>query len=223
MIRLVLASGSPRRREILSALGLRFDVRRPDLDETLRPGEGAADAARRLAEEKAAAVEAAPDELVLAADTIVVLDGELLGKPSGPEGAAVMLERLAGRSHEVVTGLALRLGAETRSTTARTSVIFRPLDRREIAAYVGTGEPLDKAGAYGIQGFGSALVERIEGDFFNVMGLPVPALLALLRAGGFRYLYGELVPSGDESTSVRSEGADATDTMNAMHAAEENQ
>lgn len=197
MTRLILASGSPRRRDILTALGLAFEVRPPDVDETLRPGEGAAAAARRLAERKATAVEADPDALVLAADTIVVLDGELLGKPTGPNDAIAMLGRLAGRSHEVITGLALRLGAETRSVVARTNVIFRSLDHSEIAAYVATGEPLDKAGAYGIQGFGSALVERIEGDFFNVMGLPVPALLALLYDTGFRYLYGEIVPLGD--------------------------
>ncbi|MFW6090039.1 MAG: Maf family protein [Gemmatimonadota bacterium] len=197
MTRLVLASGSPRRRDILTALGLSFDMRPPDVDETLHAGEDAAAAARRLAERKATAVEAGPDELVVAADTIVVLDGELLGKPSGPDDAATMLGRLADRSHEVVTGLALRAGAETRSAAARTTVTFRALDRAEIAAYVATGEPLDKAGAYGIQGFGSALVERIEGDFFNVMGLPVPALLALLYDTGFRYLYGKIVPLGD--------------------------
>ena len=197
MTRLVLASGSPRRRDILAALGLAFDVCPPDVDETLHPGEDAAAAARRLAELKATAVEAEPGDLVLAADTIVVLDGELLGKPTGPGDAAAMLGRLAGRSHDVITGLALRLGAETRSAAALTTVTFRSLDRAEIAAYVATREPLDKAGAYGIQGFGSALVERIEGDFFNVMGLPVPALLSLLHDTGFRYLYGEIVPLGD--------------------------
>lgn len=208
MRRLVLASGSPRRREILTALGLGFDVRPPDVDETVRPGEGAVAAARRLAEHKASAVEAEPGDLVIAADTIVVLDGDLLGKPTGPNDAADMLGRLGGRSHEVITGLALRLGAETRSVAALTTVTFRPLDLAEIAAYVATGEPLDKAGAYGIQGFGSALVERIEGDFFNVMGLPVPALLALLYDAGFRYLYGEIVPLGDASASVRAQPAE---------------
>lgn len=206
MTPLVLASGSPRRRDILAALGLAFDVRPPDVDESLHPGEGAAAAARRLAELKATAVEAEPGDLVLAADTIVVLDGDLLGKPAGPGDAAAMLERLAGRSHEVITGLALRLGAETRSAAALTTVTFRSLDRAEIAAYVATREPLDKAGAYGIQGFGSALVERIEGDFFNVMGLPVPALLSLLRDTGFRYLYGEIVPLGD----VREQAAEGS-------------
>jgi septum formation protein len=211
MTRVVLASGSPRRRDILTALGLRFDVRPPDVNETLRPGEDALDAARRLAQEKAAAVEADADELVIAADTIVVLDGELLGKPSGPAEAALMLGRLAGRSHEVITGLALRIGGDVRSVTTRTSVTFRSLDRAEVAAYVATGEPLDKAGAYGIQGYGSALVERIDGDFFNVMGLPVPALLALLRAAGFRYLYGELVSPGDAATLVRENEVEAAE------------
>ncbi len=208
MTRLVLASGSPRRRDILTALGLAFDVRPPGVDETLRPGEGAAAAARRLAERKAEAVEAEPGELVIAGDTIVVLDGELLGKPTGPPDAAAMLGRLAGRSHEVITGLALRHGTETRSVAALTTVTFRALDPAEITAYVATGEPLDKAGAYGIQGYGSALVERIEGDFFNVMGLPVPALLALLHDTGFRYLYGEVVPLGDASASVRAQAAE---------------
>ena len=208
MRRLVLASGSPRRRDILTALGLAFDVRPPDVDETLRSGEGAASAARRLAEQKASAVASEPDQLVIAADTIVVLDGDLLGKPAGPAAAADMLGRLGGRSHEVITGLALHRGEQTRSVAALTTVTFRTLDRAEITAYVATGEPLDKAGAYGIQGFGSALVERIEGDFFNVMGLPVPAMLALLHDAGFRYLYGEIVPLGDASASVHAQPAE---------------
>ena len=192
--RLVLASGSPRRRDILTALGLAFDVRPPDVDDTLRAGESGVVAARRLAEEKAAAVEAGAGDLVLAADTIVVLDGELLGKPQDEAEAAAMLARLGGRDHTVVTGMALRRGEHVHSAAASTAVTFRGLDEEEIAAYVATGEPLDKAGAYGIQGFGSALVEHIEGDFFNVMGLPVPTFLDLLRAAGFRYLYGSIVP-----------------------------
>lgn len=205
--RLVLASGSPRRRDILTALGLAFDVRPPDVDETLLPGEGARGAARRLAQQKAAAIEAEAGELVIAADTIVALDGELLGKPTGPKDAAAILGRLAGRSHEVITGLAVRFGTETRSVAALTTVTFRALDPEEVAAYVATEEPLDKAGAYGIQGFGSALVERIEGDFYNVMGLPVPALLALLRTIGFRYLYGKIVPFGDDRARPAEESA----------------
>lgn len=193
MISLVLASGSPRRRTVLTALGLDFDVRPPDLTEELRVGESAADAARRLAEEKAGAVGAAADELVLAADTIVALDGVLLGKPDHPDEAAEMLARLAGRAHTVVTGIALRRADDRWSTVARTEVTFRPLDGAEIESYVATGEPLDKAGAYGIQGYGAALVERIDGDFYNVMGLPIPALLELLGEAGCRYEYGVIV------------------------------
>jgi septum formation protein len=211
VIRLVLASGSPRRREILDALGLAFDVRPPDTDETLRPGEAAVAAAVRLATEKAEAVPAAGGELVLAADTIVVLGEEILGKPADEADAARMLGRLSGRAHRVVTGIALRSEGRTHSSFATTGVRFRELDADDIAAYVATGEPLDKAGAYGIQGYGAALVEGIEGDFFNVMGLPVPALLGLLRTAGYRYLYGELVAlpgaaAGGEGSDERGPG-----------------
>ncbi len=202
MIPLVLASGSPRRRTVLATLGLDFDVRPPDLAEELRVGESAAEAARRLAEEKAWAVEAATEELVLAADTIVALEGRLLGKPAHAEEAAEMLAELAGRRHTVVTGVALRRAGDRWSTVARTDVIFRPLQGAEIDSYVATGEPLDKAGAYGIQGYGAALVERIEGDFYNVMGLPIPALLELLGMAGCRYEYGAIVPA-DGSVSAR--------------------
>ncbi len=193
MVRLVLASGSPRRREVLAALGLTFTVRRPDLEEVLVPGESARSTVCRLAEEKAACVSAEPGELVLAADTVVVLDDELLGKPTDKSAAVEMLMRLCGRSHDVFTGLALREQGRTVSAATRTEVTFRPFDRSECEAYVATGEPLDKAGAYGIQGFGSALVERIDGDFFNVMGLPVPTLLDLFTSIGYRYAYGQIV------------------------------
>jgi septum formation protein len=206
MIRLVLASGSPRRREILDALGLAFDVRPPDTDETLRPGEEAVHAAVRLATEKAEAVRLADGELVLAADTIVVLGEEILGKPVDEADAARMLERLSGRSHQVVTGIAVRSAGCTRGSFAKTGVMFRELAADDIAAYVATGEPLDKAGAYGIQGYGAALVEGIEGDFFNVMGLPVPALLDLLRTAGYRYLYGELVALPDAAPGAGGSG-----------------
>lgn len=175
---------------VLAALGLDFDVRPPDLPEELRVGESAESAARRLAEEKAEAVDAEETELVLAADTIVALDGRLLGKPADAPEAAEMLAALAGRPHTVVTGIALRHADGRWSSVARTDVVFRPLERAEIESYVATGEPLDKAGAYGIQGYGAALVERIEGDFYNVMGLPIPALLELLATAGARYEYG---------------------------------
>ena len=197
MIPLVLASGSPRRRTVLAALGLEFDVRPPDLEEELRLGESAASAARRLAEEKAEAVDAEGTELILAADTIVSLDGRLLGKPADAREAVEMLGTLSGRAHTVVTGIALRHADGRWSSVARTDVIFRPLERAEIESYVATGEPLDKAGAYGIQGYGAALVQRIEGDFYNVMGLPIPALLELLELAGCRYEYGAITRQDD--------------------------
>ena len=185
--RLVLASASPRRAEILSRLGIEFSVRPPDLDETVRPGELPAVAARRLAVEKARSVAMRPGELVLAADTIVALGDETLGKPAGEAEAIEMLHRLAGRDHHVFTGLALRSDEHIRSGVERTRVRFRALARSECSEYVATGEPADKAGAYGIQGRGSALVDGIEGDFFNVMGLPVQLLLRLLDEQGIRY------------------------------------
>lgn len=212
MIPLVLASGSPRRRTVLAALGLSFDVRPPELVEELRAGESAAAAARRLAEEKAAAVDASADELILAADTIVALDGALLGKPAHAADAAEMLAGLAGRAHTVVTGIALRRAGGRWSAVARTDVTFRRLERAEIDAYVATGEPLDKAGAYGIQGYGAALVERIEGDFYNVMGLPIPALLGLLEEAGCRYEYGAIVGHGAPPSSVAAAGRPGADS-----------
>jgi len=190
--RLILASGSPRRRDILRILGLEFEVRRPDLEEVVHPGEAPVDAVRRLAEEKSGSLAPSPGEVILAADTIVVLDDEILGKPSDDADAVEMLMRLSGRAHDVLTGIALRGGGEVRSNVARTRVTFRSFDRAECEAYVATGEPLDKAGAYGIQGFGAALVDRIEGDYFNVMGLPVPTFLDLLNEAGYRYEYGRI-------------------------------
>jgi septum formation protein len=195
---LILASGSPRRREILEILGLEFDVRSPDLEEIVHPGEAPADAVRRLAEEKASSLDIQDEDLILAADTVVVLDGEILGKPADSAAAVDMLMRLTGRSHDVLTGIALRRPEGIESAVARTDVTFRAFDRPECEAYVATGEPLDKAGSYGIQGFGAALVDRIEGDYFNVMGLPVPTFLGLLRAAGYRYAFGRI-----ESTDTR--------------------
>lgn len=192
--RLVLASGSARRRDILARLGLEFDVRVADVDESTAPGEDPAEAAVRLAVAKAHGVPAGPDELLLAADTLVVVDGAILGKPSGPADAERMIARLSGREHTVHTGLALRAGDRTETAVEGTRVWFRSLDGPERAEYVATREPLDKAGAYGIQGFGAAIVERIEGDYFNVMGLPVQRFLQLLRRHGWRYAFGSLVP-----------------------------
>jgi len=206
---LVLASASPRRRHVLAQLGLEFEVR-PAPDEVEDPWDGREEPkafATRLARAKAAAVAAErPEALIVAADTIVVLDGEILGKPRDPDEAVSMLARLAGRWHTVHTAVAVTApGRREAAGIESTEVRFRPLDAAAIAAYVATGEPLDKAGAYGIQGFGAALVEEIRGCYFNVMGLPVQRVLAALEAVGWRYVFpGGLDSSnGPMSTPVR--------------------
>jgi septum formation protein len=196
---LVLASGSPRRRRVLEQLGLDFRVvPAPDGVETPWNGiEPPTDFAERLARAKAAAVaSSAAGAIVLAADTIVVLDGAVLEKPRDAADARAMLARLAGREHVVHTGAAVTVPAGgTASGLESTGVRFRPLDADLIEAYVATGEPLDKAGAYGIQGFGAALVESVDGCYFNVMGFPVTRVLALLERSGWRYAFpGRLVP-----------------------------
>lgn len=198
-VRLVLASGSPRRAAILDQLGIPHVIRAPRLDECVPPGELPAVAARRLAVEKASAVAAAPGETVLAADTVVALGDEVLGKPADVAEAETMIARLAGREHQVFTGLALRRDGRVVSGVERTRVRFRSLAPREPAEYVATGEALDKAGAYGIQGRGAALVERIEGDYFNVVGLPVRLLLSLFDRQGLRYDFAGLAsrPPGE--------------------------
>lgn len=178
---LVLASGSPRRRDLLRRLGLDFRVRPTDADETWPEELEVGPAAEAVALRKAEAAEA-PGALVLAADTVVVLDGEVLGKPADADDARQSLRRLSGRTHVVVTGLALRLDDRTATAHETTHVTFAPLSEAEIDAYVRTGSPLDKAGAYGIQDDAGALfVERIEGDYFNVVGLPVRRLYRALR------------------------------------------
>jgi septum formation protein len=194
-LRLVLASGSPRRREILDLLALEHEVRPPAVAEKLRPGEAPNAAARRLAIEKVAATPSGRDELILAADTLVVLGDKILGKPSDQADAVRMLMQLQGRRHEVFTGLALQVGNRVEADVAVTGVWFRSLDAAECEEYVASGEPLDKAGSYGIQGLGAALVHRIEGEYFNVMGLPVQLLLSLLARFGLRYAYGRLEAS----------------------------
>ena len=191
-MKLILASGSPRRSEILRLLGLEHEVRPPVVDESLEDHEAPGDAALRLAVLKAGVVASGPRELVLAADTLVVLEGEILGKPSDPADAVQMLGSLQGREHDVYTGVAVMLDGRIEAAVAVTRVWFRSLDASECAEYVATGEPLDKAGAYGIQGLGAVLVQRIEGEYFNVMGLPVQLLLTLLERHGLRYAYGRL-------------------------------
>ena len=162
----------------------------PDVAEDLRPGEAPETAAERLAVAKATAVAAREKDLpVLGADTLVVCDGAILGKPGSDAEAAAMLRRLSGRTHEVVTGVCLARGGTRRSGFERTAVTFDALSDRDVAWYVATGEPRDKAGAYGIQGWGAALVERIEGDFFGVMGLPVRLVLKLLAEAGHAYRF----------------------------------
>ena len=187
--RLILASRSPRRAELLERLGLDFTVRVPDVDESLLPDEDPATAAQRLACLKA---EAALDggALAIGCDTLVVHRGEILGKPTDTDDAVEMVCRLKGDEHVVYTGVAIATADRTESTVEATRVWFRPLDPVECQEYVATGEPMDKAGAYGIQGFGAAIVERIEGDYFNVMGLPLVRLLELFRRFGWRYAFG---------------------------------
>jgi len=177
---LVLASGSPRRRELLEGLGVRFKVRPVDLDESPLPGEAPGDYVLRLAIEKAAA-RVEPGELVLAADTTVVVDGEILGKPRDDEDARRMLRLLAGREHAVLTGIALGKAAEVDETLVR----FAPLSEAEIDWYVATGEPRDKAGAYAIQGLGSLFVDGVEGSYSNVVGLPIPRMYRLFARLGY--------------------------------------
>jgi len=187
-VHLVLASSSPRRRQLLEMLGLTVEVRPPHIVEVRRADESPRDYVERLAREKAAAV---PGTLVLAADTTVVVDGEVLEKPADEADALRMLERLAGRTHEVITAIALRTDGGTRQATDVTRVTFRAADQALLRDYIATGEPMDKAGAYGIQGYGAALVEGIEGDFFGVMGLPLRLVLDLLAQAGHPYRFGK--------------------------------
>jgi septum formation protein len=188
---IVLASASPRRTQLLSLLGIAHTVDAAhDVDETPRPGEDPEALARRLAEEKADGVaHRHPGVPVLAADTVVVLDGDVLNKPVDAADAERMLARLAGREHVVVTAVALAHDGRVDVRADRTRVRFRPLSPALIRAYVATGEPLDKAGSYGLQGYGAVLVERIEGDCFGVIGLPLRLVVDLLEAAGRPYRF----------------------------------
>jgi septum formation protein len=179
---IVLASQSPRRAEILRNAGIPFTVRVADVDETPHDGERPGPYVRRLAEAKARAVPASFDEIVLAADTTVVAAGEILGKPANPDDARRMLRLLSARRHEVLTGICLLRGDEAICDHAATAVWFAPLTADEIEEYVNSGEPMDKAGAYAIQGLASKFVERVEGCYFNVMGLPVSMVWRHLKA-----------------------------------------
>ena len=192
-IPVVLASASPRRAEVLRMLGLSFTVSPADVEERREPGEAPLGYVERLSREKALAVSpACASALTIAGDTIVVLDGRVLEKPADREEAAAMLASLSGCVHTVYSGLALARGGRVASRVARARVAFRHVGRELIDSYVETGEPLDKAGAYGIQGYGSALVERIEGDYFTVVGLSVAAFVELLPELGLEYRPGRV-------------------------------
>jgi septum formation protein len=185
--RLVLASGSPRRRELLERLGLEFDVVPADIDESARPGEDAIAYVERLAREKAVAV-GTDGDVVIAADTTVELDGEIFGKPVDADDARRMLARLSGRTHRVHTGVAVRRDGQARTGSATTFVQMVPLHRAAVEWYLGTGEPFDKAGAYALQGAGGVLVEKVTGSVSNVVGLPLTLLLELARQLGIELL-----------------------------------
>jgi len=187
---LVLASASPRRRQLLEMLGIEHRVVPPDVDEAHRAGEAPADYVVRLARDKARAVSGRdPKPLVLAADTTVILGDELFAKPATAGEAVEMLGRLAGRTHQVYTGVALAQGERVETALDVSDVTFRRLSRDQIANYVATGEPMDKAGAYAIQGKGAALIDGIRGDFFGVMGLPLRLVLDLLERFGKPYRF----------------------------------
>jgi len=181
-LKMILASGSPRRRELLSGLGYDFAVIAPDIDELLNDGEKPEEHVMRLALAKAMLVaQDHPDELVIGADTIVVLGERILGKPSSPQEAISMLNFLSGKAHTVYTGLALAVFGDDiiKSDFDKTRVVFNQLNNTDIANYVASGEPLDKAGAYGIQGMGSFLVKQFDGEFDTVIGFPSKLFLKL--------------------------------------------
>ena len=180
-MQIILASQSPRRQELLGLLKLPFQIRVADIDETMDPAKPPYDEVVRISANKARAIAHTGDDLVIAADTIVVCDGKVLGKPHSIEEAEKMLSMLSGRAHQVMTGVTVLLGEQMQKHTEVTDVYFRPLTDKEIHDYVATGDPMDKAGAYAIQGGAAPFVERIEGDYYNVVGLPVCRLQQMLK------------------------------------------
>ncbi len=178
---LILASQSPRRRELMELFHIPFLVRAANIDETMNPRKTPYDEVARVSRCKARAVERTAEDVVVAADTIVVCDGRILGKPKTEQEAEMMLRSLSGRNHQVMTGLTVLRGDQMISCTEVTEIRFRRLSDREIRAYVASGEPMDKAGAYGIQGGAALFAEGICGDFYNVVGLPVCKLGSILR------------------------------------------
>ena len=183
-MQLILASQSPRRRELLGLTGLPFIVRSADIDETMDPGKAPFDEVARVSRCKALAVPREPGDVVIAADTIVVCAGQVLGKPKDEADAFRILSLLSGRDHEVMTGMTVLRGDEIVTHTEVTKIHFRQLHPEEIRAYIATGEPMDKAGAYGIQGGAALFADQMEGDYYNVMGLPVCRLAMILRSLG---------------------------------------
>jgi len=181
---LILASQSPRRRELLGLTGLDFIVRVADIDERMDPEKAPFDEVARVSRLKAEAVARKPDDVVIAADTIVVCGDEVLGKPRNEADAFRILSLLSGRHHEVMTGMTVLRGDEVITHTEVTKIHFRSLSDGEIRAYIASGEPMDKAGAYGIQGGAALFADQMEGDYYNVMGLPVCRLAMILRSLG---------------------------------------
>jgi len=181
---LILASQSPRRRELLGLTGLDFTIRVADIDETMDLSKAPYDEVARVSRLKALAVARKPEDVVVAADTIVVCDHQVRGKPRRAADAFRMLRLLAGRDHQVMTGMTVLRGDEVITCTEVTDIHFRDLSDGEIRAYIATGDPMDKAGSYGVQGGAALFVTRLEGDFYNVMGLPVCRLALILRQFG---------------------------------------
>lgn len=180
-MQLILASASPRRKELLSLFGIPFVVRAADIDETMDPQKAPFDEVARVSRCKALALPRQPGDVVVAADTIVVCQGKVLGKPHSSREAVEMLKLLSGRDHQVMTGCTVIADGGSETFTDVTDLHFRALTDKEIEAYVATGEPMDKAGAYGIQGGAALFCPRMEGDYYNVMGLPVCRLGQTLR------------------------------------------
>ena len=177
---LILASQSPRRKELLGLFRIPFTVRVADIDETMNPQKSPADEVGRVSLANALAIPREPEDVVIAADTIVVCGGRVLGKPRSPEEAEEMLSLLSNRDHQVMTGVTVLRGDRQETHTESTDIHFRALSRKEILAYIRTGEPMDKAGAYGIQGGAALFADKMSGDYYNVMGLPVCRLWQML-------------------------------------------
>lgn len=190
MLQVILASSSPRRRELLTLIGISHEVRPADINESILPGEIPVEHAERLARAKALTIaERNPSAVVIGSDTIVVIDGEILGKPVDEGDAHRMLRMLSGREHTVVTSVAVALKGEVVSSVEKVQVTFREISDSEILDYIATREPMDKAGSYGIQGFGATIILKVDGDFFAVMGLSLVRLVDLLEQQGIRYSF----------------------------------